>query len=97
MPISANGMTYAPLPMSALMPRCSHLSSTPSIGRIDSRHSRPTMPQIAPQTGRDRIGPSSSGCGCAARLPFGRAFVDFSCGFPCSQNFYPSNFLCDSI
>ena len=77
MPISANGMTYAPLPMSAPMPRCSHLSSTPSIGRIDSRHSRPTMPQIAPHTGRDRIGPSSSGCGCAARLPLGALFVDF--------------------
>ena len=77
--------------------RCSHLSSTPSIGRIDSRHSRPTMPQIAPQTGRDRIGPSSSGCGCAARLPLGALFVDFLVVVFLAAKTSILQLLCDSI
>ena len=71
---SANGSRYAPLPIIAPMPRCSHSSSTPSIGKIASRHKSPSTPQIAPHVARDRTG-SGSGARRAAAFPRDEVFL----------------------
>ena len=90
--ISANGMSSAPRPISAAMPRCSHLSSTPSIGSSASRHITPSAPHIAPHAARESSGPSS--CGSGARLLLEAVFVDFFVVvFLAANGFYPFTFF----
>ncbi len=94
MPISANGMTYAPLPMSAPDARCSHFEQH-AVDRQDRQQAQQTdnAPDCAPdRTGQDRT--EFLRLRLCRTLAQGALFVDFLVVvFLAAKTSHPSTFF----